>query len=183
MKAMYSFIYTFFNFIFASNITRFHLDQVNKLANPNAPLGHGLCFLNLVFDGFTNATQDSISASLLVVGGLSIFALAKVPTTNAWDMMLGMNLWGTVYNAIFMFRWPQASGYQAYITISRNSLGYFIRLFMWRNWSKLYITISRFGSLTNTTITTTRKFVSIVVSSLLSGNPCLESSGGVCYGV
>lgn len=35
---------------------------INKLANPNAPLGYGLCFLNLVFDGFTNATQDSISA-------------------------------------------------------------------------------------------------------------------------
>ncbi|PWA82719.1 UAA transporter [Artemisia annua] len=72
---------------------------INKLANPNAPLGYGLCFLNLVFDGFTNATQDSISA--------------RYPKTNAWDMMLGMNLWGTVYNAIFMFGWPQASGYQA----------------------------------------------------------------------
>lgn len=34
---------------------------MKKLANPNAPLGYGLCFLNLAFDGFTNATQDSIS--------------------------------------------------------------------------------------------------------------------------
>nr|KAJ0214324.1 hypothetical protein LSAT_V11C400161020 [Lactuca sativa] len=72
---------------------------INKLANPNAPLGYGLCFLNLVFDGFTNATQDSISAS-------------------------------------------------------------------------------RFGSLTNTTITTTRKFVSIVVSSVLSGNPLSRKQWG-----
>ncbi|CAH1417137.1 unnamed protein product [Lactuca virosa] len=72
---------------------------INKLANPNAPLGYGLCFLNLVFDGFTNATQDSISA--------------RYPKTNAWDMMLGMNLWGTVYNTVFMFGWPEASGYEA----------------------------------------------------------------------
>lgn len=35
---------------------------ISKLARPNAPLGYGLCFLNLAFDGFTNATQDSIKA-------------------------------------------------------------------------------------------------------------------------
>ncbi|RRT83007.1 hypothetical protein GW17_00017690 [Ensete ventricosum] len=35
----------------------------------------------------------------------------------------------------------------------------------------IFLTISRFGSLANTTITTTRKFVSIVVSSVISGNP------------
>lgn len=34
----------------------------SKLAHPNAPIGYGLCFLNLAFDGFTNATQDSITA-------------------------------------------------------------------------------------------------------------------------
>lgn len=34
----------------------------SKLAHPNAPLGYGLCFLNLAFDGFTNATQDSLKA-------------------------------------------------------------------------------------------------------------------------
>lgn len=35
---------------------------INKLAHPNAPLGYGLCFLNLAFDGFTNATQDSLKS-------------------------------------------------------------------------------------------------------------------------
>lgn len=35
---------------------------INKLAHPNAPIGYGLCFLNLAFDGFTNATQDSLTA-------------------------------------------------------------------------------------------------------------------------
>ncbi|PIN04078.1 hypothetical protein CDL12_23391 [Handroanthus impetiginosus] len=42
----------------------------------------------------------------------------------------------------------------------------------------IFLTISRFGSLTNTTVTTTRKFVSIVVSSLLSGNPLSKKQWG-----
>ncbi|CAN4123836.1 unnamed protein product [Withania somnifera] len=77
---------------------------ISKLAHPNAPIGYGLCFLNLTFDGFTNATQDSIKANAI-----------------------GQNF--------------------------------------------IFLTISRFGFLTNTTITKMRKFVSIVVSSVLSSNP------------
>ncbi|KAJ0634405.1 putative UAA transporter [Helianthus annuus] len=45
---------------------------INKLANPNAPFGYGLCFLNLVFDGFTNATQDSISARYVLIISFNI---------------------------------------------------------------------------------------------------------------
>ncbi|KAJ9554451.1 hypothetical protein OSB04_018496 [Centaurea solstitialis] len=144
---------------------------ISKLAHPNAPLGYGLCFLNLAFDGFTNATQDSISA--------------RYPKTSAWDIMLGMNLWGTIYNLVFMFGWPQASGYQAI---------QFCKLHPEAAWDILYyclcgavgqnfifFTISRFGSLTNTTITTTRKFVSIVVSSLLSGNPLSRKQWGSVF--
>ncbi|VFQ63141.1 unnamed protein product [Cuscuta campestris] len=68
---------------------------ISKLAHPNAPLGYGLCFLNLAFDGFTNATQDSIAL--------------RYPKTSAWDIMLGMNLWGTIYNMVFMFGWSLRS--------------------------------------------------------------------------
>lgn len=35
---------------------------MKKLANPNAPLGYTLCFLNLAFDGYTNSTQDLIKS-------------------------------------------------------------------------------------------------------------------------
>ncbi|KAK3022888.1 hypothetical protein RJ639_046432 [Escallonia herrerae] len=134
---------------------------ISKLAHPNAPLGYGLCFLNLAFDGFTNATQDSISA--------------RYPKTSAWDIMLGMNLWGTLYNLAFMFGWPTASGFEAVQFCKQHpEAAWDIFLYclcgaVGQNF--IFLTISRFGSLTNTTITTTRKFVSIVVSSLLSGNP------------
>ncbi|XP_057530649.1 UDP-galactose/UDP-glucose transporter 3-like [Amaranthus tricolor] len=134
---------------------------INKLASPNAPLGYGLCFLNLAFDGFTNATQDSITA--------------RYPKTSAWNIMLGMNLWGTIYNLVYMFGWPQASGYEAIRFCQQHpEAGWDILFYclcgaVGQNF--IFLTISRFGSLTNTTITTTRKFVSIVISSLLSGNP------------
>ncbi|CAA2971763.1 UDP-galactose UDP-glucose transporter 3 [Olea europaea subsp. europaea] len=134
---------------------------ISKLAHPNAPLGYGLCFLNLAFDGFTNATQDSITA--------------RYPKTSAWNIMLGMNIWGTIYNMIFMFGWPNAIGFEAIQFCKQHpEVAWDIFLYclcgaIGQNF--IFLTISRFGSLTNTTITTTRKFVSIVVSSLLSGNP------------
>ncbi|KAL0421147.1 UNVERIFIED_CONTAM: UDP-galactose/UDP-glucose transporter 3 [Sesamum latifolium] len=112
---VYGIRYTFPEYVctllVAGGVSTFALSKtssktISKLANPNAPLGYGLCFLNLAFDGFTN---DRLRIQLQPVGQNFIF-----------------------------------------------------------------LTISRFGSLTNTTITTTRKFVSIVVSSLLSGNPLSE---------
>lgn len=142
-------------------LTKTSSKTISKLAHPNAPLGYGLCFLNLVFDGFTNATQDSLGA--------------RYPKTTAWDIMLGMNLWGTIYNMIYMFGWPQASGFEAVKFCRQHPEAAWDVLFyclcgaVGQNF--IFLTISRFGSLANTTITTTRKFVSIVVSSLLSGNP------------
>ncbi|CAN6216446.1 unnamed protein product [Urochloa humidicola] len=141
-------------FLVAGGVSSFALlktssKTIKKLANPNAPLGYALCFLNLAFDGYTNSTQDLIKS--------------RYPKTNPWDIMLGMNLWGTIYNAenpevawdIFLFCLCGAVG-QNFI----------------------FLTISRFGSLTNTTITTTRKFMSIVVSSVISGNPLSPKQWG-----
>ncbi|EXB63844.1 UDP-galactose/UDP-glucose transporter 3 [Morus notabilis] len=144
---------------------------ISKLAHPNAPLGYGLCFLNLAFDGFTNATQDSINSRRGKYGK----GLTRYPKTSAWDIMLGMNLWGTIYNLIYMFGWPHAIGFEAVQFCKQHpEAAWDIFLYclcgaVGQNF--IFLTISRFGSLANTTITTTRKFVSIVVSSVLSGNP------------
>ena len=106
----------------------------------------------------------------------------RYPKTSAWDIMLGMNLWGTIYNTAFMFGWPGASGYEAFSFCKQHpKAAGDILLFclcgaVGQNF--IFLTISRFGSLTNTTITTTRKFVSIVVSSLLSGNPLSTKQWG-----
>ncbi|XP_002520116.2 UDP-galactose/UDP-glucose transporter 3 [Ricinus communis] len=160
-------------FLVAGGVSTFALlktssKTISKLAHPNAPLGYGLCFLNLAFDGFTNATQDSLTA--------------RYPKTSAWDIMLGMNLWGTIYNMIYMFGWPQAIGYEAVQFCKQHpEAAWDIFLYclcgaVGQNF--IFLTISRFGSLANTTITTTRKFVSIVVSSVLSGNPLSTKQWG-----
>ncbi|XP_011018967.1 PREDICTED: UDP-galactose/UDP-glucose transporter 3 [Populus euphratica] len=160
-------------FLVAGGVSTFALMKtssktINKLAHPNAPLGYGLCFLNLAFDGFTNATQDSLKA--------------RYPKTSAWDIMLGMNLWGTIYNLIYMFGWPHGIGYEA-IEFCKQHPEAAWDIFLYclcgavgQNF--IFLTISRFGSLANTTITTTRKFVSIVVSSVLSGNPLSAKQWG-----
>ena len=106
----------------------------------------------------------------------------RYPKTNPWDIMLGMNLWGTIYNAVIMFvapllfsNWPYANGFEALRFCQENpEVAWDIFLFclcgaVGQNF--IFLTISRFGSLTNTTVTTTRKFMSIVVSSAISGNP------------
>lgn len=106
----------------------------------------------------------------------------RYPKTNPWDIMLGMNLWGTIYNAVIMFvapllfsNWPYANGFEAVRFCQENpEVAWDILLFclcgaVGQNF--IFLTISRFGSLTNTTITTTRKFMSIVISSVISGNP------------
>ncbi|KAL0909752.1 hypothetical protein M5K25_020649 [Dendrobium thyrsiflorum] len=163
-------------FLIAGGVSAFALSKtssktISKLAHPNAPYGYGLCFLNLIFDGFTNATQDSIKE--------------RYPKTSAWEIMLGMNLWGTIYNIIYMFGWPNATGYAAvsfckeHPEVAWDILMFCICGAVGQNF--IFLTINRFGSLANTTITTTRKFVSIVVSSLLSGNPLSVKQWGCVF--
>ncbi|KAG6531563.1 hypothetical protein ZIOFF_005377 [Zingiber officinale] len=88
--------------------------------------------------------------------------------------MLGMNLWGTIYNVIYMFGWPHASDNEAVrFCQERPEAAWDILMYclcgaVGQNF--IFLTISQFGSLANTTIVTTRNFVSIIVSSLISGN-------------
>ncbi|CAH2037743.1 unnamed protein product [Thlaspi arvense] len=172
-------------FLVAGGVSMFALlktssKTISKLANPNAPLGYGLCFLNLAFDGFTNATQDSITAS--ECNQSPYMDTYRYPKTNAWDIMLGMNLWGTIYNMVYMFGLPHGSGFEAVQFCKQHPeaawdiLMYCLCGAVGQNF--IFLTISRFGSLANTTITTTRKFVSIVVSSVLSGNPLSSKQWG-----
>ena len=99
--------------------------------------------------------------------------------------MLGMNLWGTIYNIIYMFGWPHGIGFEAvHFCKQHPEVAWDIFLYcccgaVGQNF--IFLTISRFGSLANTTITTTRKFVSIVVSSLLSGNPLSTKQWGCVF--
>ena len=88
--------------------------------------------------------------------------------------MMGMNMWGSIYMSLFMFGWPSGGGWEAVKFLQEHPMAALdILLFclcgaVGQNF--IFLTISRFGALTNTTITTTRKFVSILVSSVWNGN-------------
>lgn len=73
-----------------------------------------------------------------------------------------------------MFGWPHGIAYEAFQFCKQHPKAawdiffYFLCGAVGENF--IFLTIRQFGSLANTTMTTTRKFVSIVVSSLLSSN-------------
>lgn len=143
----------------------------SKLAHPNAPLGYFLCFANLALDGFTNATQDSITK--------------KYRNSSVYHIMMGMNLWGAIYTGLYMFAWPAGGGLEAVrFCAEHREAALDILLFCLCGAVGQYfifLTINSFGSLVNTTITTTRKFVSILISALWTGSPLsAEQWAGVC---
>ena len=106
---------------------------------------------------------------------LNVMFVYRYPKTSGWDIMLGMNFWGSIYSFIYMFLLPGGGGFEAVQFCQQHPeaawdiLWFCICGAIGQNF--IFTTISLFGSLANTTITTVRKFFSILVSSLFSGNP------------
>mmetsp|Transcript_34996 Transcript_34996/g.88165 ORF Transcript_34996/g.88165 Transcript_34996/m.88165 type:complete len:332 (+) Transcript_34996:224-1219(+) len=140
-----------------------------KLAAPNAGLGYGLCAVNLILDGFTNATQDAIHAA--------------APGTSALHTMCYMNVWTGLYYAVYLFGPIHLLGLQpavGYATVdfctAHPDAALQVALFCACGAvGQVFIfhAIRTFGSLVNTLITTTRKFFNILISVLINGNPLL----------
>eukprot|EP00877_Chromochloris_zofingiensis_P001938 jgi/Chrzof1/11745/Cz06g08050.t1 len=132
-----------------------------KLASPNAPLGYLLCFLNLTFDGYTNAAQDEINR--------------KYPKNSPIHMMCWMNFWCALYYGVYMI--ASGIGYELMLFCQRHrDASWDVILFcLCGAVGQLFIfyTIKTFGSLVNTLICTTRKFFNILGSVVLNGNPLL----------
>eukprot|EP00239_Pterosperma_sp_CCMP1384_P011453 CAMPEP_0197861196 /NCGR_PEP_ID=MMETSP1438-20131217/37087_1 /TAXON_ID=1461541 /ORGANISM="Pterosperma sp., Strain CCMP1384" /LENGTH=323 /DNA_ID=CAMNT_0043478293 /DNA_START=87 /DNA_END=1058 /DNA_ORIENTATION=+ len=131
---------------------------LSKLASPNVALGYSLCLANLIFDGYTNAAQDKMKE--------------KYKATSANELMFYMNIWCSLYSAIYMFG-ISSVGSEALSFLAAHpralldmalfcACGAFGQQF-------IFLTIASFGSLVNTTITTTRKFVNILLSVVVNG--------------
>lgn len=134
----------------------------SKLASPNAPLGYTLCFLNLAFDGYTNAAQDEINR--------------RYPRNSPNHMMCWMNFWTFAYYSLYLFLFTSkgvdmVSFCGTHADASRDVLlfcacGAVGQLF-------IFYTIKTFGSLVNTLVCTTRKFFNILISVIWNGNTLL----------
>eukprot|EP00270_Netrium_digitus_P010905 TRINITY_DN341_c0_g1_i4.p1 TRINITY_DN341_c0_g1~~TRINITY_DN341_c0_g1_i4.p1 ORF type:complete len:357 (+),score=3.43 TRINITY_DN341_c0_g1_i4:166-1236(+) len=141
---------------------------MKKIAHPNPLFGYTLCLINLALDGFTNATQVSITH--------------RYPKCSAYHLMMGMNLWGTIYMILYSFIWPWGGGFGA-LTFCRSHpqaatdiLLYCLCGAVGQNF--IFLTINKFGALVNTTVTTTRKFMSILISAIWTGNSLTSHQWG-----
>ena len=138
-----------------------------KLTNPNALLGYTLCFFNLTLDGYTNSAQDEIKR--------------KYSGTSAVEMMCWMNFWCAIISGTYTFGFSSSgleivsfcfSHPQAFQDVLLYCIcGAVGQLF-------IFFTLTSYGSLTNTLITTTRKFFSILLSSMISGSTLLPLQWG-----
>jgi UDP-galactose transporter B1 len=135
-----------------------------SLEAPNAPLGYLLVALNLALDGYTNAAQDDVNH--------------RHPRNSPVRMMAWMNLWGTLYYGFYSFlvtttgkdtlafcaRHPEA-GRDLLLFCACGAVG---QLF-------IFATIKRFGSVATSLVCTTRKFFSVLASSLYGGGAALTA--------
>ncbi|KAL4457645.1 hypothetical protein ABPG75_012510 [Micractinium tetrahymenae] len=138
-----------------------------KLASPNAPLGYTLCLVNLVLDGYTNASQDEIHK--------------RYKHGSALQMMCWMNFWCGLYYLPILFVFSSVGPELLAFCLQFPEAGWDILLFcMCGAVGQLFIfgTIKAFGSLVNTLITTTRKFFNILLSVLWNANPLLPQQWG-----
>lgn len=134
----------------------------SKLAAPNAPLGYALCLANLLFDGYTNATQDEIHK--------------RYKGTTALHTMCWMNFWCGLYYLVYLFGMTSIGPDMARFCLAHREALLDLLLFcLCGAIGQLFIFLSlrRFGSLVTTIITTTRKFFNILLSVLWLGNPLL----------
>jgi len=136
----------------------------SALEAPNAPLGYLLVGLNLALDGYTNAAQDDVNR--------------RHPRNSPVRMMAWMNLWGAAYYAAYGFlltstaadtlafcgRHPEARR-DLLLFCACGAVG---QLF-------IFATIKRFGSVATSLVCTTRKFFSVLASSLYGGGAALTA--------
>ena len=140
-------------------------EAASKLADPNMVLGYGPCLVNPSFAGCTNSY--------------------RYQGTTAFEMMCRMNFWCALMVGTYTFGISSAGGeIVAFCLEHPDALRDIITFCICGAVGQLFIflTIVQFGSLTNTIVTTTRKFFSILISTALSGSPLvpLQWAGVAC---
>jgi len=149
----------FFIVIISLGVALFIYKDSKPTSTDDATYGMGelLLCLSLTMDGITGAIQERMRAE---------------HKTKSSHMMLSMNLWSTAYLAVallvtgegiefihFVSRHPSIIWHLATFSVA-SALGQFF----------IFLTVSDFGPLPCSVITTTRKFFTVLGSVLLFGN-------------
>eukprot|EP00903_Cladosiphon_okamuranus_P014426 g13387.t1 len=139
----------------------------NKKDKENSAYGLTLLALSLILDGVTGSAQERLKA-------------ACKPTVH--EMMFFMNAWALAILSATAYatgQWTEGVAFcSANPSVMTYVLGFSLAAAFGQNF--IYYTISNFNPLVCTTITTTRKFFTIMCSVLLHGHPITsEQWGGV----
>eukprot|EP00611_Tribonema_gayanum_P029920 TRINITY_DN815_c1_g2_i2.p1 TRINITY_DN815_c1_g2~~TRINITY_DN815_c1_g2_i2.p1 ORF type:complete len:356 (-),score=153.18 TRINITY_DN815_c1_g2_i2:376-1443(-) len=144
--------------LITAGIVTFNLAGKHKSGRENSTYGLALLFMSLVLDGVTGSTQDNIK---------------RAHKHTVHEMMFWMNAWALVVLTPMAVLTGQAAGGYAFCqenpAVLRDLFGFALTAALGQNF--IYFTISHFSSLVCTTITTTRKFFTILFSVLFFGHP------------
>lgn len=119
--------------------------------------GEGLLLISLTLDGLTGASQDKMRAEY---------------TTKAYPMMLAVNKWSACFLGVGVLFTGEVFRFLAFVErypfVLWNMILFSITSAIGQNF--IFVTVTSFGPLTTSVVTTTRKFFTILFSVLFLGN-------------
>lgn len=141
--------------------------QSDKVGGNNSLYGLVLLFLSLVLDGVTGASQDKLQEKYHL---------------KSHELMFFMNIWAVLLLIILCLLTGQAVEGYLYCSNNPQIVYYFLTASITSAAGQNFIfyTLSNFNSLTLATITTTRKFFTILVSVICYGHQLAQKQW---YGV
>jgi UDP-galactose transporter B1 len=134
-----------------------HIFQSGKTGGESSVYGLVLLFLSLVLDGVTGATQDLVQETYRL---------------STHDLMFHTNLWAVALLTVLISTTGQAQTGILYCMENKDIIKYILAasLTSAAGQNFIFYTISNFNSLVLATITTTRKFFTILVSVFSFGH-------------
>lgn len=151
--------------LITAGIVVFNLSGTHKQGRDNSTYGLVLLSLSLVLDGVTGSAQERLKARCK-------------PTVH--EMMFFMNSWALAYLTVAAYASGQGTAGLRFCmenpAVMSSLLGFSLAATLGQNF--IYFTISNFNPLVCTTITTTRKFFTILFSVLVYGHPINAAQWG-----
>jgi len=136
-------------------------DKKNVASTETTGYGELLLLVSLTLDGLTGASQDKMRAEY---------------STKAHAMMASVNKWSTLYLGVAILFTGEIFSFisfcQRYPYVLWNILLFSITSALGQNF--IFVTVTSFGPLTTSVVTTTRKFFTILFSVLFFGNALIS---------
>jgi len=150
----------FFVFMIVAGVALFLFKDKPATASTSSGLGAGelLLLVSLTLDGVTGAIQERMRAE---------------HKTSMYPMMLNLNLWSILYMGVALLATGEGVAFVAFAArhphVLLQILAFSLCSAVGQNF--IFLTVTTFGPLTCSIITTTRKFFTILASVLIFRHP------------